>query len=81
MARVHLSGDLRRRVGGHKLIEIEAATVGGLVAAIEERYPAARDAGLQTMAVAVNGEVIPNADYVPIGSESEIHFLAPISGG
>lgn len=81
MALVHLAGDLRRRVGGHKLLEIDAATVAELVAAIEERFPAAREAGLQSMAVAIDGEVMPNADYERIGPESEIHFLAAISGG
>ena len=81
MAIVHLSGDLRQRVGGHKLLEIDAANVNELVAAIEDRFPDVRGAGLRTMAVAINGEVMPNADYEPVGPESEVYFLAPISGG
>lgn len=81
MAIVHLSGDLRRRAGGNKLLEIDATTVGELIAAIEDRFPAAREAGLHAMAVAIDGEVMPNAEYERIGSESEIHFLAAISGG
>ena len=81
MALVHLSGDLRQRVGGQKLLEVEAGTVGELVRAIEEQYPDARSAGLPSMAVAIDGEVIPNAEYERLGPESEVHFLAAISGG
>jgi molybdopterin converting factor small subunit len=81
MAIVHLSGDLRHRVGGHKLLEIDAATVGELVAVIEDQFPAARQAGLRAMAVAIDGEVMPNADYERIGPDSDVYFLAAISGG
>ena len=81
MALVHLSGDLRRHMGGHKLLQIEASTVLELVAALEDRFPEVKQAGLQKMAVAINGEVIPNADYERLQPDSEIYFLAAISGG
>lgn len=81
MAIVHLSGDLRRRVGGHKTLEIDAATVRDLVAALEDRFPDIKQVGLGGMAVAIDGEVMPNADFEPVEAGSEIHFLAPISGG
>jgi len=81
MALVHLSGDLRRRVGGHKVLEIDASTVRELVAVLEDRFPAVKEAGLEGMAVAIDGEVMPNADFEHIGPDTEVYFLAAISGG
>lgn len=81
MARVHLVGELRRLSDGVKIVDIDAGTVRELIDALEERFPAMRDAGLSDMSVAIDGEVMPNADYEPIGADTEIHFLSAISGG
>ncbi len=31
--------------------------------------------------VAVDGEIMPNADFVEVGSDTEVHFLPAIGGG
>jgi hypothetical protein len=63
------------------MLDIDAGTVRELIDALEEQFPALRDAGLSGMSVAIDGEVMPNADFELIGPESEIHFLSAISGG
>lgn len=81
MARVHLSGELRRLAGGEELIEVEAATVAELFAAISERYPRLGARLGDGMTVALDGEVTPNADFVPLTPVTEVHFVPSISGG
>lgn len=81
MAQVHLWGELRRICGGVKTIEVEAANVNELIDALEHRYPALRDLGLAGMTVAIDGELMSNAGFEPVGSESEVHFLQPTGGG
>ena len=81
MARVHLLGDLARRCEGLKTIHVNASNVSGLIFELERRFPEVREAGLDRMSVAIDGEVMANADYVPLGPGSDIHFLTPISGG
>lgn len=81
MPRVHLLGDLRRRCGGHKTVDVEAGTVAGLIAELEERFPDIREAGLGHMSVAIDGEIMTNADYVAVAPGADVHFLPAISGG
>lgn len=81
MARVHLSGELRRLGGGAPVQEVEAATVGELIEILSEIHP---DLGIRLregMAVALDGEVMSNADYQPLTSDTDVHFVPPISGG
>ena len=81
MARVHLLGDLRRRCEGRKTVDVEATNVSELIAELERRCPDLRDVGLAHMSVAIDGEIMANADYLSVGPNSEIHFLPAISGG
>jgi molybdopterin synthase sulfur carrier subunit len=81
MARVHLSGELRRLADGGKIVEMDAHTVIQLIDGLEERFPALRGHLRDGVAVAVDGEVMVSADYVAIRPETEIHFLPAITGG
>jgi molybdopterin converting factor small subunit len=81
MARVRLSGDQRRLVGGVESIDVDVATVAELLAVIQDRFPElARRLG-EGMSVAIDGEVMSNADYEPLRADSEVYFLPPMSGG
>lgn len=81
MARVHLVGELQRRSRGVKTVDIDASNVRELIDVLKEQFPAMRDAGLSEMSVAIDGEIMTNADFETIRPDSEIHFLAAISGG
>lgn len=81
MPRVHLLGELRRQCAGHKTVDIDAQTVVGLIAELESRFPDVRGAGLSHMSVAIDGEIMTNADYVEVAPEAEVHFVPAISGG
>lgn len=81
MARVRLSGDQRRLADGVESIEVDANTVAELVGIIADRFPRLAARLGEGMSVAIDGEVMNNADYETLGPESEVHFLAPMSGG
>lgn len=81
MARVHLLGDLRSRCEGQATLEIEASTIRELIDEIEDRFPKVKEVGLSTMAVAIDGEVMSNADFEAVGPNTEVHFLSALSGG
>ena len=81
MARVHLSGELRRLAGDRATIEIDARTVTEVVARLERDFP---ELGVRLgdgMTVAIDGELVPNADFHPVEAETEIHFVPSIGGG
>ena len=81
MARVHLWGELRNACDGAKVVEVDAGNVNQLITALEERFPDLRSRGLSDMTVAIDGELMSDAGYEPIGPETEIHFLQPLAGG
>jgi molybdopterin converting factor small subunit len=81
MARVRLSNDQRRLAGGVESIEVDAATVAELVGIIGDRFPELAARLGEGMSVAIDGEVMSNADYETLRPESEVHFLSPMSGG
>ena len=81
MARVHLSGELRQLAAGCTVIEVDAATVVQLIDRLEDKFPNMKGRLRDGVAVAVDGEVMANAEYLPLGTDSEVHFLPAISGG
>ena len=81
MARVHLLGDLRSRCGDLETLEVDAPNVRSLIDALEKRCPELIEVGLRSMSVAIDGEVMTNADFESIGPDTEIHFLSALSGG
>lgn len=81
MAEVHFWGELRRASGGVRSVEIEAGNVKELIGVLEDRFPGLRDTGLAEMTVAIDGELMSNAEFEPVGPESEVHFLQPTGGG
>lgn len=81
MARVHLSGELRRLAGGRSTIEVDARTVTEVVAHLGRDFP---ELGVRIgdgMTVALDGELVPNADFYPVDADTDIHFVPSIGGG
>ena len=81
MARVVLTGNLRKFTGGETEVELEAGNVRQLFRALGERYPDLKphlDAGL---AVAIDGQIYQDAWLEPIPPDAEVHLLPQIAGG
>ena len=72
---------LRDRFGGVAALEIEARDVRALVAALDARAPGFAAEVDANMAVAIDGEIHPDAFLEPLDEGSEVHFLPRIRGG
>jgi len=81
MVKVHFSAALRHYTGGLSDIEIEAATVGRLINALDERFPGIGAQLSEGTSVAIDGEILPDAEYEELPDGAEVHFLATLSGG
>ena len=81
MAQVHFSAGLRDLTGGLAQVEIEAPTVRRLVAALEEKFPGIGECLSEASSVAINGEIFTDAEYEPVDSDAEVHFLDIFQGG
>lgn len=87
MATVFIPSLLQPATNGAAQVEIDAGSVGELVAALEARFPAlagrlAGDGALKpNLAVAIDGEVSPLGLRARLQPNSEVHFVAAIKGG
>jgi molybdopterin converting factor small subunit len=79
MAKVIFSGGLRA-LTGEESVELEAARVVDLVAALYARFPALAGK-LDQVSVAIDGTLYNDARYQKLRPSSEVHFLAPLAGG
>jgi len=77
---VHFSSTLTRHTGGVEQITLEAPRVKELLAALVARFPGL-ELELGDLAVAIDGEVRPDAAYEPLMPQSEIYFVPKIAGG
>ncbi len=87
MVKVFIPPLLRDVSGGLEEVEVAAATVRQVVAALDARFPGFRDrlcAGDSLragMAVAVNGTVGSLGLLQKVPDGSEVHFLPAVGGG
>lgn len=79
MAKVIFTGGLRALTGDES-VELEAARVVDLVAALYARYPALAGK-LEGATVAIDGTLHHDARFQTLQPASEVHFLAPLAGG
>jgi molybdopterin converting factor small subunit len=77
---VHFSSTLTRHTGGLQQITMDAPRVHELLAALVARFPGL-ELELAHLAVAIDGEVRPDAAYEPLTPHSEIYFVPKIAGG
>ena len=81
MARVFLASGLRGFTGGAAEVEVEAPTVRELIAGLDEKFPGLGERLSSGTAVAIDGEIMSDADYLPVPPGAEVHFLPPLGGG
>ena len=80
MAVVHFSSTLVRHTGGLQQVTVDAPRVQELVAALIARFPGLA-LELGEMAVAIDGDVRPDAAYEVLSPLSEIYFVPRVAGG
>jgi molybdopterin synthase sulfur carrier subunit len=78
---VAMGGDVSRFTGGTQSFEVEASTVGGMIRALEARYPGLGEYVDKRMAVAIDGEIFQDAHAEPLRPESEVCLIPKIGGG
>ena len=80
MATLFLPRAIASLVDGIDQVEIDAPRVVELLQELVRRYPAVEDR-LGEMAVAVDGDIYHDADYVPLQPNSAVHLVTRIAGG
>ena len=80
MAVVHFSSTLTRHTGGVQQMHVDAPRVHELIAALIARFPGL-ELELGELAVAIDGEVRPDAAYELLLPQSEVYFVPKIAGG
>jgi hypothetical protein len=81
MARVFLSNEMSSGTGGVEVVEIDASRVHELITVLVARFPRLNPEMFNRLAVAIDGEIHNDADYLPLGTDSEVHFVPRIAGG
>lgn len=80
MATLFLPRAIASMADGVDQVEIDAPRVTELLQELVRRYPALEDR-LSEMAVAVDGDIYHDADYVPLTANSDVHLVPRIAGG
>lgn len=81
MATVYLPRQVASLTGGVDRVEVRPGQYRAVMAELDERFPGLRGALERDMMVAIDGEIIAEPLLEPVGPDSEVHFLARISGG
>jgi len=77
---VHFPSALTRHTAGLEQVTVDAPRVKELLAALVARFPGL-ELELGDMAVAIDGDVRPDAEYERLSPLSEIYFVPRIAGG
>ena len=78
---VSISERVRGFTGGLGAFDVEANTVGRLIAELEHRFPGLGAHVEKNMAIAIDGEIFQDAFAAPLGARSEVVLIPKISGG
>ena len=81
MPTVHLMTHHRAFTGGEAVVEVDGATVGKVMDALEARYPGLGESLRSGSSAGIDGEVHAEPEYVPVQPDTVIYFLAPLVGG
>jgi molybdopterin converting factor small subunit len=80
VASVHLPSGLTQYTGGIETVDIDAARVPELIAALRDRFPQIAEQ-LGEMAVAIDGEIYADPGYQALRADSDVHLVPRIAGG
>lgn len=62
-------------------IDVEAASVGAMITALDALFPGFGDHIERRMAIAIDGEVHQDASGAPLRADSEVYLFPRICGG
>ena len=79
--KVELFGSLTVHTGGARVVEVEAATIRDLLAALREAYPGLAPQLDRGVSVSIDGRIYTESLFQPIGPENEIILLPQVRGG
>ena len=80
MAIVHLPSGWRAATGGVVDLTIDARRVGDLLRELTARYPSL-EPELHTVAVAIDGEIYHDPEFIDINAATEVHLVPRVAGG
>jgi len=81
MAVVNFGLEQQRFTGGVTQIEIDApGNVTQLIAKLDAKFPGIGPL-LESSAVAIDGEVVNDAEYEPVPAGAEVYFVVKAAGG
>jgi molybdopterin converting factor small subunit len=81
VARVVLTGNLRRFVGDAGELEIEGENIRQILTALGKRFPELAPHLEEGIAVAVDGTIYQDTWFEAVGPDSEVHLMPAIGGG
>ncbi len=80
MATVHLPSGLTQYTGGVETVDVDAARLPELIAALRDRFPQIAEQ-LGEMAVAIDGEIYQDPGYQLLRADSDVYLVPRIAGG
>ncbi|MBH29630.1 MAG: molybdopterin synthase sulfur carrier subunit [Actinobacteria bacterium] len=81
MAKVYFSAGLREFTGGVSQVQVQASNVRRLVAALDDMFPGIGERLSEGSSVAIDGEILTDADFESVPEDAEVHFLDILQGG
>lgn len=78
---VNLWSGLRELTGGQDVITVEAATIGEMLAAITQKYPALDPVIEAGVSVSIDGRIIASSLRESVSADNEIFLLQQLKGG
>lgn len=78
---------LRKLTAGRERVAVRGRNVREIVADLERQFPGLADQLLgageikPSIAISIDGEVVPGGVLEPVGENSEVHFLPALGGG
>ncbi len=81
MVEVGLWASLRKFADDKESVSVDADTVGGVLKALVEAYPALKPHIDRGVSISVNGRIIAAGLNEPVASGSEVFLLQRLKGG
>ncbi|MEM7422167.1 MAG: MoaD/ThiS family protein [Pseudomonadota bacterium] len=79
--RVELYGSLTRHTGGEGVVEVDAASIRDVYAALKVRFPALAASLDGGVSVSIDGRIYTESLFETVNAENEIIILPRIAGG
>ena len=80
MVQVHLWAGLRRFTDGAEVVEVQAATVAGMLTALAAAHPGLAPLLEGGVSVVIDGTIVPSR-HAPISPENEVYLIQRVKGG